>query len=357
MTNILNKIFSTIRIFFLKKNNVTQNIIILSFKFLGDTVFTIPAIRLIQKLFPKHQIIIFCYESNKLIYDLEFKGVQYIIFNKNDLDLENRKFNLKFLKAKKNFNNYNAEYFFDFSSNYKTAILSLLSGINYTFGSGNRLLSGFYYSFIFNTPETAIDIFLNSVKKIDNSDFYKDCLKFKEKFFKDKEIMLIPSAGWDAKKWGTKKFIELITKLKINYQAKIITEPGFFSIDEIEYLLENDIKYIVTENIQTLISEIRNSSVLVSNDTGPIYIAALMGIPTFTIYGPTGPLFHKIPGYHHQYFRKEIKCSPSLSEKLCFTFGGRDGCPSNECMLLLSVNEVYLQLTEFLRYLNIRNKN
>ena len=357
MIVILIKIFSIIRELLLKRNHITKSVVILSFKFLGDTVFTIPAIRFIKKILPQHQIIIFCYESNKLIYELEFKDVQYIIFNKKDLDLENRMFNLKFLKAKEQIINYNADYLFDFSSNYKTAILTLLTGIKYSFGFGNKLLSGFYYSFEVKKADTAFDIFFNIIRKLDKNEFYKECLNFRENLSKDKEIVLIPSAGWKAKEWGSQKFIKLIQKLNLSYKTKIISEPGFFSVDELEYMLENQITYKITEDIQALIFEIKNSSVLVSNDTGPIYIAALLGHPTFTIYGPTGPLFHKFNGENHRYIRKELKCSPKLSEKLCFTFGGRQGCPSNECMQLLSSEEVYDHLTEFLRYLNISHKN
>jgi heptosyltransferase-2 len=80
---------------------------------------------------------------------------------------------------------------------------------------------------------------------------------------------------------------------------------------------------------------------MISNDSGPLYIASLMGKPTFTIYGPTNPLFHLPLGSKHNYIRHLISCSPAETEKYCFTNAGRDGCPSFECMNQLKVDEVY----------------
>lgn len=351
--NIIVRIFTIIFNFYCNKKGIKKNIVIISFKFLGDTVFTIPAIRYIKKAIPNQKILILCYESNKLVYELEFSDIQYIVYDKRDLDLENRNPNFKFLKTLTDIKSFKPEYLFDFTSNYKTALLSFLSRTKNSCGFGNNFLAGFYNSFNSESPKSAFEIFLNPVKDLDETLDYKDFIYFNINFLPSNKILFMPSAGWAAKEWNKQSFIKLIQMISNNYNSKIISEPNFFSDDLVNYLSDNKINYIQTTNLRELISEINSSSVIVSNDTGPIYISALLGHPTYTIFGPTGPLFHGIKEYHHQYIRKELKCSPKLSEKLCFTFGGRVGCPSNECMQLLDVDEVYNDLLIFLNKLNI----
>ena len=111
-----------------------------------------------------------------------------------------------------------------------------------------------------------------------------------------------------------------------------------------------------TKNIDDLISIIAGSSIFISNDSGPLQIAALLGKPTFTIYGPTNPEYHLPFGNHHRFIQKIIECSPPKGEKFCFTNAGRDGCPSFECMNLLSVEEVLPQVMDFISSHNIEPK-
>ena len=80
-----------------------------------------------------------------------------------------------------------------------------------------------------------------------------------------------------------------------------------------------------------------------------------MGKPVFTIYGPTNPSYHQPKSGLSGYIKKEIVCSPKVNEKLCFTDGGRKGCPSFECMKQLSIEEVFFALTDFMN--NIKKGN
>lgn len=98
---------------------------------------------------------------------------------------------------------------------------------------------------------------------------------------------------------------------------------------------------------------IKQCSVAIGNDTGTIHIASYLGKPTFTIYGPTNPVYHLPYGKNHRYIQCRLKCSPLPNEKVCFTFGGRIGCPSNECMNLLSAKDVVDNVYDFIHFLNI----
>ena len=87
-------------------------------------------------------------------------------------------------------------------------------------------------------------------------------------------------------------------------------------------------------------SAVKGASLLISNDSGPIYLADYFGVPTLSIYGPTNPEFSMPLSKHHDFIQKKLNCSPKKNEQYCFTDGGYY-CPSYECMNQLTVDEVY----------------
>ena len=99
------------------------------------------------------------------------------------------------------------------------------------------------------------------------------------------------------------------------------------------------------------IKEIKKSFILIGNDSGPVNIARLLGIPTFTIFGPTNPGYHLPDDKKHKFIQGKVKCIPSESEKYCYTNAGRNGCPSFECMHSLEINTVFEKILYFCKEL------
>ncbi|MDQ3623924.1 MAG: lipopolysaccharide heptosyltransferase II, partial [Verrucomicrobiota bacterium] len=80
-----------------------------------------------------------------------------------------------------------------------------------------------------------------------------------------------------------------------------------------------------------LISELRRCDVLLTNDTGTMHLAALVGVPAVAIFGSTEPALTRPLGLHHQVLRHHVPCSP------CFL---RE-CPLDfRCMKAITVEEV-----------------
>ena len=128
----------------------------------------------------------------------------------------------------------------------------------------------------------------------------------------------------------------------------IIVPSGSLEEDTKSELSELDINFIETSSVDELIANIKHASLFIGNDSGPTYIASMLGVPTFTIYGPSNPEFHLPIGKYNEFVQLNLKCSPKTNEKLCFTNGGRNGCPSFECMKTLSVEEVRTKLNSFM---------
>ncbi len=78
--------------------------------------------------------------------------------------------------------------------------------------------------------------------------------------------------------------------------------------------------------IDGLIEELLTCDVLVSNDTGTMHLAAVMGIPTVAIFGSTEPQLTAPLGANHEVLRHHVECSP------CFL---RDCAFDYRCMLRL----------------------
>ena len=148
------------------------------------------------------------------------------------------------------------------------------------------------------------------------------------------------------------KFISLAEKLIDEYSVEIISPENVLPEDMKENIIRKGIPLSITKKMEELISKIKESSVFISNDTGPLYIANLLGKATFTIYGPTNPEFSIPFGNFHAYVQKKIECSPQPGHQYCYTLAGIY-CPVYECMNQLSVEEVYNEVNKFLTYLTI----
>ncbi|MCZ6702474.1 MAG: glycosyltransferase family 9 protein, partial [Ignavibacteria bacterium] len=167
-------------------------------------------------------------------------------------------------------------------------------------------------------------------------------------------VIIHPFAIRKEKEWGLHKYIELAGRLNKYYNVIVISPPNFMDDDtlfEIE-LMQIDLQ--ITNTIDELIQVTQKAALFISNDSGPIYIASLLGKPTFTIYGPTNPKFSLPFGAFHKYYQKILSCSAS-DEKYCFTLGGIN-CPSQECLNLISVDEIENEIISFIKELSIEKK-
>ena len=154
------------------------------------------------------------------------------------------------------------------------------------------------------------------------------------------KIIIHPFAGWKAKEWNLNKFVKLAEALSKSYRVSFLIPSSTLKKDIQEELKKHQINLIETKSVEELIAVLDNCSLLIGNDSGPIHIASMLGNATFTIYGPSNPPFTLPYGSTHGYYQKKIKCSPLATENLCFTDGGRYGCPSFECMNGTTMEEV-----------------
>lgn len=324
------------------------NLTIISLHKLGDTIFTIPAIKAIQKKY-KQKIIICCFPEAIPIYRLGLINVEYFIINHNDFFFNGR---VAKYQVRLKFKILTPQFIIDLTGAMTSATLIFNSRAKKIIGMNREQFKTIYDKFtpIKRKPHL-MDIYLDVASLIiPNID--RDYLKrFNRTDSKNKKILVHPFAGWKAKELGILKFIKFFEQFSDKYSIHFIAPKNMINYDILKEINNKNIKVIETNSIEELISNIRDCSVFFGNDSGPIHIAEFLGKPTFTIFGPTNPAYPSGVGDHHKYYMNHIKCSPSENE-FCFTNGGRSGCPSFECMEQIKIEDLKIRFERFLKEIN-----
>jgi lipopolysaccharide heptosyltransferase II len=105
-------------------------------------------------------------------------------------------------------------------------------------------------------------------------------------------IALNPSGSWYTKRWGLKSFAKLGDRLIENYKAKVVLlwGPGEFqTARQIQDMMRHSSVIPPRTTLKQLGALLKRCSLVVSNDAGPMHLAAVLGTPTVGIYGPTNP--------------------------------------------------------------------
>jgi len=105
-----------------------------------------------------------------------------------------------------------------------------------------------------------------------------------------KFAVLNPGAGWGAKQWPAEYYGEVSRQLAADGVKSIINYgPGE---EELARSVEEAARggaTGVSASLTRLISLTRRASLFVGGDTGPMHLAAALGVPVVAIFGPTNP--------------------------------------------------------------------
>ena len=322
------------------------NIVVISLHKIGDTVFTIPAVREIQKYYGK-KIIIVCSPEVVPIYKLGLSDLEFCELDHRSFYFHDR---IASHKARKKLRLTKPQIIFDLTGVMTSATLIFNSRAKEIIGMNREQFKTIYeyYTPIRRTPHL-IDRYLDVIATVISNIKREEIKNFPLGINRVGPILIHPFGGWKAKEWNLNKFVELAIKLNLEYNVCLIAPENTISQDIISFLLQEKVDVIQTQSIQDLIKEIEQCSALIGNDSGPLYIASLLGKPTFTIYGPTNSGFSHPFGEHHNYISKTIKCSPQKNEQYCFTTGGQSGCPAFQCMNLLKFEDVFNNVLPFVQ--------
>lgn len=166
--------------------------------------------------------------------------------------------------------------------------------------------------------------------------------QFAEQFYSDQKLQdktivaLNPAGGWYTKRWGIPKYAQLGDAIAKHYKATILLLWGPGERDEVERIaamMTHPVVIAPPTSLQQLAAVLKRCSFLITNDSGPMHIAASVGTPTVAIFGPTNPMLQGPYGNESEIIRNERLGCLSCN----FT-----ACPiGNPCMEELTVEEVF----------------
>jgi len=159
----------------------------------------------------------------------------------------------------------------------------------------------------------------------------------------EKILVLILATTWSSKNWPLNYFLELIRML---YKDFRIILCGGKSEMELGIEIEKNTGISVLNMVgQTSLLQmaglIEQAAVLVAGDTGPLHMAAALGVPTVGIFGPTDPEVYAPRG----------KGNAALWSKLSCTYCHKKQCPKGEaiCMKYITPDMVAKKIYDVVR--------
>jgi heptosyltransferase-1 len=103
-------------------------------------------------------------------------------------------------------------------------------------------------------------------------------------------VLLNPGAGWGAKQWPAERYGEVARRLAEDGVKSLINfgpgeEPLMRAVESASKGMAKGVASSLTE----LIALTRRAHLFIGGDTGPMHLAAALGVPVVAIFGPTNP--------------------------------------------------------------------
>ncbi len=121
-------------------------------------------------------------------------------------------------------------------------------------------------------------------------------------------VGLSVSGGWYTKRWPLEKFARLADRLVQQFDARILLlwGPGERSdVERVQKLMQQAAVIAPLTDLKQLAAILKRLDLMVSNDSGPMHLAAAVGVPVVGIYGPTLPQLQGPWGKGHRTVRLE----------------------------------------------------
>ncbi len=332
--------------------NHIQKILIIKLRAIGDVILSTIVIPNLRQAFPNAQIDFLTERpaadvvlGNPLlnhVHILELKKIQSLPFKLRWK--ENRKF-IRQIREKK------YDLVFDFFGNPRSALLTWLSRGKIRVGYNWRGRQLAYNRVIKSRAATVheAEFHLDALRALQISivsrelqfpidDFSRNfALEFLNRHNLTNTFLvgINCSGGWAAKRWPLERFAQLADGLVAHYQARILILWGpkeRLDAQKLASLMKQPITFAPPTALKQSAALINNCKLIISNDSGPMHLAAALKVPTVGIFGPTNPRLQGPYGAIHEIARHEtLPCLGCNKVK----------CDHVSCMLKLPVEVVW----------------
>jgi lipopolysaccharide heptosyltransferase II len=152
-------------------------------------------------------------------------------------------------------------------------------------------------------------------------------------------IAVQPGARWQTKRWPVENFVELVRLLSHEFPETRFAILG----DHQDRPLGEFISGAVPErclnlcgqtSLPEMIEWLRLSELMITNDTGPMHVAAALRKPVLALFGPTEPRRTGPYGQLENVLRIDLPCSPCFKGRCTYE-------KPNECLKAISPVTVF----------------
>lgn len=145
------------------------------------------------------------------------------------------------------------------------------------------------------------------------------------------------SARWTTKRWPLSSFASVIDQLYAEHHAPVVV---IGSAEERQYVHElrslSKSAFIDLSGdvpLRCLPALLSTATVMITNDSGPMHIAAACGVPVVAMFGPTSAVRTGPYGLDHQVLGGDVPCRPCFSRDCRHT-------PQLECLTRITPSRV-----------------
>jgi ADP-heptose:LPS heptosyltransferase len=153
-----------------------------------------------------------------------------------------------------------------------------------------------------------------------------------------KFVVMHPFSGWKFRSWSIERFNQLAQKilLLLDYGVVFLCEKGeekLLDASKQRFAQRDDVFFFASDDLVETAALVRHASLFVGNDSGPLHLAAALGVRVVGLFGPASPQLtaprNAIGVLHYE----RVECSP-CNQCTCIR-------PTDSCMTLISPEYVF----------------
>ena len=142
-----------------------------------------------------------------------------------------------------------------------------------------------------------------------------------EQELKEPLIAIAPCSRWESKSWPAGFFAETIDDIARRHKDVSFWLLGSDEESEkgekVKALCQQPVQNLMGKtSLEVLLALIQKSRLMITNDSGPMHLAAAVETPTCALFGPTSAGKTGPYGNIHQIFQSQVDCSPCF-KRVC----------------------------------------
>lgn len=319
-----------------------MKLLIIQTAFLGDVVLTLPLIQAAKKHL-KAQISVVCIPSTKNILERHPSIDELVVFDKK----ADEKGFFSMIKFAKKLKDKKFDAVLVPHPSFKSGLISYLAAIPERVGFSNSAGKLFFTDKIsFDGKKHQSERYLGLLKHFGvDAGYEKPEIYIDEKddiLPENKTIFGInPGSVWATKRWPAEKYAALADRISSELGGQVVIFGGSddaVTASEVEKNMKSHAVNLAGKTtLKQLAALIKKCGVFITNDSGPMHIAAAFDVPVVAVFGPTVREFGFFP-----HSPKAAVVERTMSCRPCGKHGPVE-CPEKhfKCMTGISASEVF----------------